>query len=290
MRLERPSDLGAVLRALEAPGGMLVGGGTAVSLLLKHRLVDPDRLIALGGVRDLSAIEERGGDLVIGATTTLAAIAAAPRVRAGFPTLAVAAGRIGNPRVRAVATLGGHLAHADPRQDLPPVLLGLGAAVVVAGPRGRREVPMSRLAVGFMETSLEDDEVILAVRVPRRRPGARGASVRFTPVSEEDYPTVAVAVEVVLDEREVVAEARVAIGGAGPTALLVEEAGTVLEGRVLDATARAAAGAEVARRVSPVDDQRGSADYKTAMAELWTRRALGIAARGTAAGSSEQKG
>lgn len=280
MRLEQPADLEGVLAALEAPGSMLVAGGTSVSLLLKHRLVAPERLVALRHVDALSAIEAHpDGSLFVGATATLRAIAHAPEIRAGFPALAGAAAQVGNPRVRSVATLGGHLAHADPRQDLPPVLLALDGRVIAAGPRGRREIPMASLAIGLMETCLDDDEVILGVRVPPRRADSVGAYVRYTPVSAEDYPTVAVAVELSLGPGGLVRAARVAVGGAGPTARLIEEAAALLEGRSLDAAAREAAGAAVAGSVSPVGDQRGSPAYKAAMAALWTRRALETVAR-----------
>lgn len=291
MRLDEPTDLAGVLSALEAPDSFLVGGGTALSLLMKHRLVRPERLVALRRVAGLSSIEVRAdGSLWLGATATLRAIAAAPEIRAAFPTVASAAGQVGNARVRAVATLGGHLAHADPRQDLPPVLLALGASVLVAGPRGRRELPVADLAVGFMETCLADDDVVLGVHVPQRRAGAAGAYLRYTPVSAEDYPTVSVAVEVAFDEGGTVERARLAIGGGGPTALLVEEAAAALEGRRLDPAARDAASEMAVSRVSPVDDQRGSAAYKVAMAGLWTKRALEAALATWEAGRSEREG
>jgi carbon-monoxide dehydrogenase medium subunit len=279
MKLEQPTDLGGVLEALALPGSMLVAGATSVTLLLKHRLVEPERLVSLRGVAELATIEVReDGGLWIGATTTLRTIARAPEVRATFPTIASAAGEIGNPRVRSVATLGGHLAHADPRQDLPPVLLALDGRVLVAGLRGRREIPLSSLAVGLMETRLEEEEVILGVYLPPRRAGSSGASLRYTPVSVEDFPTVSVAVEVCRDGDGIVRAAQIAVGGAGPTALLMEEAAALLQGGPLDAVARDAAGAEVARRVAPVEDRQGSPAYKAAMASLWTRRALEVVA------------
>jgi carbon-monoxide dehydrogenase medium subunit len=204
---------------------------------------------------------------------TLAELAADRRVGSSCPSLAEAAARAANPRIRAVATLGGHLAHADPRQDLPPVLLALGAVVTVSGPHGVRQIPVGELLTGFMATALQPDELVVEVGIPPRA-GRRDRYVRFAPNSALDFPTVGVAAEVVLDESGVVTAARVALGGVAPTAVLVAGAPAALVGRRpsagdLDRLAEAAAEA-----AAPTDDQRGSVEYKTAMAAVWARRAV----------------
>jgi aerobic carbon-monoxide dehydrogenase medium subunit len=250
-----------------------MGGGTSVAMLLKNDLIEPGRIVWLGRVPELRRLAAgQDGTLLIGATVTLRELAAAEPVRQRAPALAYAAGQVGNPRVRAVATLGGALVHGDPRQDLPPVLLALEARVRVAGPSGEREIPLAGFHTGFMETVLAEDELVTAI-VVAAAPGRRAAYARFTPGSEDDYPTVGVAASVIRAGDGMVTRAVLALGGVGPAPMLVVGA-AALAGRVpgpADIEAVAAAAWEAA---NPSDDQRGSARYKKAMAREWTRRVL----------------
>ncbi len=266
-----PATLEEALEQLRQPGALAVGGGTQVGLLVRHGMLQPRRLVWLGRVSELHGIRVENGALAIGAGATLAEIATSPRVRQLHPMLAEAAAQIGNPRVRAVATLGGHLAHADPRQDLPPVLLALGASILVERGRSRREVPAGDFFTAPFETVLDQDELVTLVRIPPGSPRRRSRYVRFAPGSESDYATVGVAASVEL-EGDTVLAARMALCGVHPRPLgldLVE-----LHGRRLDDRSREIAAEAVARACDPVGDQRGSAAYKRAMAGLWTRRVL----------------
>ena len=250
-----------------------LGGGTSVGLLLKNELIEPRKIVWLGRIPELRSLTVGpGGELVLGATVTLREIAASPLVRNGYPALAHAAGQVGNPRVRAVATLGGALAHSDARQDVPPVLCALEARVRIAGPSGRREVPSAGFHTGFMETVLAPGELITGVVIPTL-PGRRAAYARFTPGSAEDYPTVSAAAAVTRDNSGSVTRAVLAVGGAGPVPLLVTGMTALLGPEPGETEIEAAArAAEAAAR--PLDDQRGSARYKKAMAAEWSARAL----------------
>lgn len=268
----RPTTLDEALAQLAGPEALAVGGATQVALLLKHGLVEPRRLVWLGGVRELCGITlEPDGALVLGATTTLAELATAPAVRAVYPAIAAAAAEVGNTRVRAVATLGGHLAHADPRQDLPPILLVLGAVVTIRGLRGERRVALRDFFRGPFETAIGESELLTLIRVPPVSPGARFGYVRFAPQSAMDYPTVGVAAYL---ERENgrVGRMAVGLGGVDGRPLLVEF--PQLAGRPATRETFEAAGAVAASRCSPVSDQRGSMRYKQTMASLWTSRVL----------------
>ncbi len=268
-----PGTVEAAVEALGAAGAVAVAGGTSIGLLVGQGLLAPSVLVWLGRIPELSVLEEGDGQMSIGATTTLATLAAHPRVRTAVPALADAAASVGNTRVRAVATIGGALGHADPRQDLPPALLALDARVEVAGGRGRRHLAIDELIDGFMSTDLGPDEVITAVRVPLVD-GRRSCYLRFTPGSADDYPTVAVAATAEVADG-VPTAVRLAIGGAGPAAYLVPEAEQVEgapEGRWAAEVAEVAEAA--ARRADPVDDRLGSAAYKRRMVAVWARRAL----------------
>ena len=269
-----PTTIAAALTDMAAEGSIALGGGTSVAILLKNGLIDADQLVYLGHIPELSGIAATdGGDIRIGATTTLHDVHRSPMVSEALPVLAYAAEQIGNPRVRAVATVGGAVVHGDPRQDLPPVLLALDARLRTAGPGGTRDIPMSEFLVGFMETALDEDELVVEILVPTD-PNRRAVYHRFTPGSDDDYPTVGVAAALTLAADGSVARARVALGGVASTAILAEESAQLLEGQIPDAGVIAAAAAAAAAASSPTDDQRGSAGYKRAMVELWTRRAL----------------
>jgi carbon-monoxide dehydrogenase medium subunit len=204
---------------------------------------------------------------------TLRELCRSPLVWSRMPALAGAAAQVGNPRVRAVATVGGAMAHADPRQDLPPVLLALGARIGMAGPGGTRQVPLAGFLHGFMETELAEDELVTEVVVPWE-PGLRAAYRRFTPGSADDFPVVSVAAAVSLRPDGSVGSARVALGGVGSTAMLADEAAGLLAGRPLEPATIAAAAAAAAAAAQPWDDRQGSAGYKRHMVEVWTRRTL----------------
>jgi carbon-monoxide dehydrogenase medium subunit len=180
--------------------------------------------------------------------------------------------------VRAVATIGGTVAHADPRQDLPPVLLALDARIGLVGPAGTRQRPLAGFIRGFMETELADDELIAEVTVSPQ-PGLKAAYARFNPGSADDFPTVSVAAAVTAGPDGIVRSARIALGAVGPAAILAEEAAGLLAGRPLSPETIAAASAAAAAAALPWADRHGSAQYKRDMVEVWTRRALESCAR-----------
>lgn len=264
--------LAEALDEMSLDGAVAMSGGTQVALLLKSGLLDARRLVWLGRVKELSGVEARPEGLVIGAAVTLDEISRSEPVRALHPVIASTAAGIGNPRVRAVATLGGHLAHADPRQDLPPVLLALGARVRIARAGGSRELPVSAFFDGFMSTVLAEGEVLTAIVVPAPPPGRRAAYVRFAPGSASDYATVGIGAAVTMRGAEVV-DAVIALGAGAAMPHVVESGARSLLGKPGKAEVEGMAAA-VEAAADPSDDQRGSAAYKRAMVRLWTRRLL----------------
>lgn len=257
-----PTMLNHVLDVVGAGDALIVSGGTSVAVLLKQRLIEPEKLVWLCRVAELKGIRrDADGSWRVGACTTLAEVAASPELRQDAPMVAQAASVVANPRIRNVATVGGALAHADPRQDLPPALLAAGAIVGVRGPEGERSVPLrDGFFRGLMETALEPGEVVTHVSVPPRRDAVE-AYRRFTPQSMDDYPTVAVAARLQRTGAGAAARLSLALGGVAPTPVLVNTD-----------VANAAAAARAA--TSPTSDERGSAAYKTAMAGIWTQRVL----------------
>lgn len=272
----RPTSLEDALEVLAGADAQLLAGGTALTLLRKQGLVERGPTIDLGGIRGLDGIsEEADGRLVIGAMATLRSIETSPVVRRLAPVLADVVGRVATVRIRNQATIGGNLAHADPAQDPPPILLVLDAEVEIAGPRGRRRLPLDGFFVDVFETILRPDEILVAIRVPPVAPTSRIGYEKFLPRTADDYATVSVAVRLDVAADGSFGDVRIALGSAAAVPLRVPAAEAVFRGASPSEAAIAAAAEAVIAAVDPMDDARGSADYKREMAGVWTRRLLG---------------
>ena len=251
-----------------------ISGGTAVMLMMKAGVLRPRRLVSLrsieGGLAGIGL--DADGELRIGAMTPLAELERSETVRKGWPVIARTLRTLSNVRVRNVATIGGHLAHGDPHQDLPPVLSALGARVAVAGPKGERTVPVERLVTGYYETVLARDELITAVSVPALGK-KRAAYLKCTTRSADDWPALGMAVALET-EGDAIRTASIVIGAATdkPTRLLAAE--SALRGARADEATLARAGDAAADELSIVGDTRGSAGYKKQLARVYLRRAV----------------
>jgi carbon-monoxide dehydrogenase medium subunit len=263
----------AGLLAAGDPSVRPMGGGTAVMLMMKMGVLKPSRLVSLRGVeKRYSEIGDANGELRFGALATLAALERSPAVTTLAPVISRTLRTLANVRVRNVATVGGHLAHADPHMDLPPVLIALGANVSTVAANGGRTIPLEKVYAGYFETTLEADELIseVAVRAQGRR---RAAYLKCTTRSADDWPALGVAV--VLDaEGAKVREARIVVSAATdvPTRLAAAEA--LLRGaRVDDKLLREAGDAAVAE-ANVIGDEHGSAAYKRELLRVYLARAI----------------
>jgi carbon-monoxide dehydrogenase medium subunit len=253
---------------------LVMAGGTSLVILMKQDLVRPTRVLGLRRIAELRAIDEGRDVLALGALATHGALARSRAVRAHAPALASTFAAVATVRIREQATLGGNLAHADPAQDPPVTLLALdGVAVAMSKARTRR-IPLDALFVDMFETSLERDELLVRVELPPPPAGARATYKKFLPATLDDYATVSVAAVIATDPAGVCTHVRIALGGAGPVPLRAHEAQRSLVGRRIDDAAIREAAALAAAATDPIDDLRGSAEYKRAMAAVWTERAL----------------
>lgn len=268
----------------------LLAGGTALMLLLKQSLVQPERLVSLHRVGEARHMERRGDTLHAGALVSQRELETSPLVRREWPLLAEAYRRVATVRIRNAATVGGGLAHGDPSLDPPPALLILGASVRLLSTRGERVVPLSELYVDYYETTIEPDELVTELLVPAQPAGSSWAYLKFLPRTADDYATVAVAALGRMSDGTV-EEARVALGSAGPTPVRAYGAEEAIRGESPGPGAIDTAARTVADVVDPLDDVRGSADYKREMAVVFTRRALGrVLAGSEAAGRGQEQG
>jgi carbon-monoxide dehydrogenase medium subunit len=253
----------------------LMAGGTALVLLLQQGLVQPGHIVGLRKVADLNGIQRRpDGGLEIRAMTTHRQAEKSPDVQAYCPALAENFSRVATIRIRNQGTVGGNLAHADPAQDPPPMLIALGGEAVVASRGGQRRVPLDEFFVDYFETALQPGEVLLSVELPPLLSGTRVTYKKFLPRTQDDYATVSVAAALHLAADGTCDHLRVALGAAGTTPVHARNVEAALQGRKLDKQTITDAAALVRDEVDPLDDLRGSAGYKREMARVWTRRAL----------------
>lgn len=286
--LVEPPTLREAVAALDAqdPSVRAIAGGTALMLMMKAGVFRPTRLVSLRRLEQrYRRIEvDEDGALRVGALTPLSDLERSPLVRARVPVLAQTLRTLSNVRVRNVATIGGHLAHADPHMDLPPVLLALGARVRVAGPHGERTIPLDELFSGYYETVLAPDELIVEVVVPDQR-AVRAAYLKCTTLSADDWPAVGVAAALRLEDGAV-ADARLAVGAATEKPIRLARASELVRGRRVDEALVREAGEAASAEVEVFPDGRGSEDYKRALIRVYVGRALRRAAEAAEPGAS----
>ena len=279
-----PSSLDDALEMLERYGddARLMAGGTALVLQMKQRFAQPAHVIGLRPLAQtggLSAVQDPPPDetpnsIRIGALCTLRRLEDHPLLRARIPLLADAVRRVATRRIRSMATIGGGLVNGDPSQDPPPALIALGASVELTAPSGLRICPVEQLFIDYYETDVRPNEALTAVLVPVPPDDTRGAYLKFLPRTADDYATVSAAALVSRNPNNTCRDVRIVLGAAGATPIRALAAENLLRGQELTDDAIRAAAATVPDAVDPLDDFRGSSDYKRQMAAVFTRRAL----------------
>ena len=253
----------------------VMAGGQSLIPLLRLRLSYPEVVVDVGRVEEMRGIREDGDHIVIGAMTTHYDVLRDPLVREHAGLIAQATSTVADPAVRHRGTFGGALAHADPAGDLPAVAAALEAEFVVAGTGGRRTVPASEFFVDYLQTTLEPEEVLVEVRIPKHT-GWGYRYEKFHRVAQS-WAIVGVAAVVRRDNGSI-AEARVGLTNMGSTPIRATAVEQALAGA---APAGVAAAAEhAAEGTSPASDLNGKADYRQHLARVLTRRAVSAAAGG----------
>ena len=260
------------LLAKHSEDGKLLAGGHSLVPMMKLRLAEPAHLIDINRIEALKGISEDGGTIRIGAATTQAELLGSALLARSCPLLGEAAALIADPQVRSCGTVGGNVANGDPGNDMPAVMMALGATYLLHGPNGAREVD----ARGFYEapyfTARGDDEVLTAVRIPVP-PAGTGASYTKMKRKVGDYATAAAAVLLTMDGGKCAAAA-VALSNVAPTPVHVAAASAALAGTSIDEAAISAAAEAAVAASDPVTDMRGPAEFRAEMAGVMTRRAI----------------
>jgi len=262
------------LLAEHAAEAKIIGGGTAVVLMLTQRLIAPRCLISLGRLPGLNTIEHKpGAGLRLGALVTHAQMDASPVVRQALPVLADTFHKVANIRVRHQATVGGVLAEADYASDPPAMLTALRAQAKAVSKRGERWIELTDFFQDFYLTALEPDELLTEVRVPDLPANAGAAYIKFNTRSSEDRPCVGVAA-VVERQNGTCQSLRVVVGAVAGTPQEISAAEALAAGQPLTAELARKVGAAYAEAIEPISDMRGSDWYRRQVIEVLVRRAI----------------
>jgi carbon-monoxide dehydrogenase medium subunit len=251
--------------------GRLYAGGTELLLAMKHDLLRYEHLVDVKTVADLDRIELNNGAIVIGSTVTHRAVERSALVKQNLPVLAEMETNVANARVRASGTLGGNLCFAEPHSDPATLLTALDAVAHVQGRAGRRAMSIGELISGAYETSLANDELLVALEIPLLSKSQRAAYVKF---QLKERPTLGLAL--VLDvDGDTIKKATAVVGSVSVVPTESEEANALLTGAKVEVEQRlAGAGDALANAAQPVDDLEGGADYKRHLITVFLQRAF----------------
>ena len=247
------------LAATYGEDAKFLAGGHSLLPLMKLRLAAPEVLIDIGGLRDLSYLEDRGDYVAIGALTRHHDVEHSELLAASVPLLGYAASQVGDPQIRHRGTIGGSIAHADPASDLPAVLLALDATLVARGADGSREIPIGEFFQGLFETALEPGELLTEIRVPKPASPGAWSFQKFTQRAI-DWAIVGCAVQ----------DGRIGLVNMGGTPLRA----TAVESALAGGASPADAAAHAAEGTSAADDIRATRAYREHLARVLVSRAL----------------
>ena len=280
MRYESPETVEGVVRLLAGggPRGRVLAGGTDLLVQLRAGALAPGLIVDIKRIRETREIREEDGRLVIGSAVTGAELGEHAVAKSLWPGVVEAAELIGSTQIQSRASLGGNLCNASPAADTVPALVAAAAACRIAGPDGTRRVSVEAVCTGPGQLALGDGEFVLAFELPVRPPHSSDAYLRFIPRTEMDIAVAGAGVNLEFDEGGQCSAARIALGAVAPTVVLVEEAGEALVGTRCDDAALAAMSAAARAACRPIDDKRGTVEYRTKVAGVLATRAARIAA------------
>ena len=279
MKYESPTTMkeAATLLAKEKGSAFVLAGGTDLLVRLRTGFIEPDLVVDIKRIAATRAIEATAGGFRIGAAVTGAELGEHARLKKAWPGVVEAANLIGSKQVQGRCTMTGNLCNASPAADAVPALVAAAAKAVIVGPKGKRTVAVEQVPVGPGKTSLKKGEIVESLLLPKRPLRSGDAYLRFIPRTEMDIAVVGVAVSVTLDAKGVCTAARVSLGAVAPTVLLVPAAAKALIGTKMDKAALDALAAACSAACRPIDDKRGTREYRVKVAGVLARRAAQIA-------------
>ena len=279
MRYERPSTLkeATTLLAKEKGSAYVLAGGTDLLVRLRTGFIEPDLVVDIKQIASTRVVQSAAGGFKIGSAVSCAELGENAKLKKAWPGVVEAANLIGSKQVQGRCTVVGNLCNASPAADSVPALVAAGAKVNIVGPKGKRSIPVEQVPTAPGRTSLKKGEIIESISLPKRAPRSGDAYLRFIPRTEMDIAVVGVGVSLTLDAKGVCTAARVALGAVAPTVLLVPEAAKALIGTKLDKAALDSLAKACSAACKPIDDKRGTRDFRIKVAGVLARRAAQIA-------------
>ena len=274
LRYEAPELLDAAVALLAGAGGTarVFAGGTDVIVQLDAELIEPDLLVDIKNIPEVNGIVAEDGGWRVGAAVTAMELLENSDFAATWPGVIEGVNLIGSMQVKGRATMGGNLCNASPAADSVPALIAAGATATIAGPDGQRDVPVEDVATGPGQTSLANGEIVTSFLFPARPVHSGDAYQRFTPRTEMDIAVVGCGIGLTLDDGGACTAARVALGAVAERVMLVDEAAATLVGTTVDDAALAALAEAASAACRPIDDKRGTKEFRIKIAAVLARR------------------
>ena len=255
-----------------------LAGGTDLLVQIKSGIRKPNLVIDIKKIVELNSINEiSDGEFEIGASVSGANLNRNPKFAKLWPGVLEAFRLIGSEQIQGRASLGGNLCNGSPAGDSVPALIAAGCKAVIAGPKGRKDVPIENFHLGPGKTVLENGEMLVSLKFPKRVSNSADAYLRMTPRTEMDIAVVGCGVNISL-ENDICTHARVSLGAVAPTPLLIEEASDIMIGSKLDDDTLDRVSKICMDACNPINDKRGTVDYRTKVAGVLAKRATKLAA------------
>lgn len=278
MRYEAPDTIEAAAKLLAGESGARVlAGGTDLLVQMRSEVVTPTLIVDIKKISELRQVKEEAGGFRVGAAVTGAELKEHPKLSNAWPGVIEAANLIGSTQVQGRATMGGNLCNGSPAADSVPALIAAGAVAAIVGPNGRRELKVEDIMLAPRKLALTKGEIIASFLLPAKPAKASDAYLRFIPRTEMDIAVVGCGVSLALDASGTCTGARVSLGAVAARPLLVEDAARALIGSKLDDAALAKLEQAARAACKPIDDKRGSIEFRIDVAAVLARRTALIA-------------
>ncbi len=279
MQYEAPQTTKAAVALLAKARGSayVLAGGSDLLVRMKGGYIEPDLIVDIKRIKAMGQVKKTAAGWTIGAAVSCAELGENKALIRDWPGVVEAANLIGSKQVQGRCTIVGNMCNAGPAADSVPAMVAAGARAQIAGPRGKRTIPVELVAIGPGRTSLKKGELVEAILLPKRSARSGDAYLRFIPRSEMDIAVVSCGVSLSLDTKGMVKDARVSLGAVAPTVLLVPDAARAIIGTPLDDAALEKLGRACSAACRPIDDKRGTIEFRTKVAAVLAKRAAKIA-------------
>ena len=279
MRYQAPTTTkeAAALMGKAKGKAYLLAGGTDLLVRMKAGMIDPDLVVDIKHIPATQSITKSATGFRIGAAVSGAAVGENTALKKAWPGVVEATNLIGSDQVQGRCTMVGNLCNASPAADSVPALIAAKAKAIVVSAKGRRTLAVEKVVTGPGKTSLKKGEVIEAITLPKPKAKSGDAYLRFIPRTEMDIAVCSAGVSLTLGPKSVIKDARVVLGAVAPTAVVVDAAAKAIIGTKLDDDALQTLAQACEAACSPIDDKRGTVEFRTEVAGVLARRAAKIA-------------